>query len=129
MFRAYQPPAEHEDWTDSLINKGLPIVGGVIGGVAGGLAGGAPGAIAGAAGGLGLGQSLAGTLTGRGATGEAKVEQGLATGLKAYELYGKTVKPYTDLQTQEARPGGPAQEYESPYAKQYLGSTKRVAHL
>lgn len=52
-----------EDWSDKLVNKGLPILGSVAGGVVGGYMGGPAGAVGGAQAGQQLGSALGGLIS------------------------------------------------------------------
>lgn len=90
MFRRVPEKIERTDWTDTLVNKGLPIAGGIAGGIIGGMSGGAPGAMAGAQAGLGAGQTLSG-LFGQDEYSKARMMQGVETGLKGYQQYQKAI--------------------------------------
>jgi hypothetical protein len=52
-----------EDWSDKLVNKGLPIAGAVAGGIIGGKMGGPTGAVSGAQAGQQLGSALGGLIS------------------------------------------------------------------
>lgn len=82
MFRKAQEAREkQESWTDKLVNKGIPLAGGIAGGIIGAKAGGPQGAMAGVQAGMGAGQTLSG-LIGGDEYSKARMTQGVATGLK-----------------------------------------------
>lgn len=82
MFRkAPEAREKRESWTDKLINKGIPIAGGIAGGIIGAKGGGAQGALAGAQAGYGAGEAVAGLIQDD-EYSKARMTQGVATGLK-----------------------------------------------
>lgn len=98
MFKAYQEPP-HSDWTDNLLQKGIPLVGTVGGAIAGGLIGGPAGIGPGMQMGSGIGNAIGGMVTEK-PTGEAQMATGLKGGLKGWEEW-RQLPPEKKLDTDD----------------------------
>lgn len=85
MFKAYQePPKPSYDWTDMLVEKGIPLLGAGAGAIAGGLLAGPAGIAPGMAIGSGLGNTISG-LASEKPTSEAKMGIGMKGAMKGYQ--------------------------------------------
>lgn len=96
MFKAYKEPP-HSDWTDNLIQKGIPLIGTVGGAIIGGAAGGPGGIGPGMQIGSGIGNAVAGMVSEK-PTGEAQMATGIKSGLKGWEEY-RQLPPENKLDT------------------------------
>lgn len=101
MFKAYQePPKPSYDWTDMLVEKGLPILGGAAGAVIGGLSPAGPAGIApGMSLGTGLGTTLSGLISNK-PTAEAKMAKGIEGAQKGWKDW-RELPPEKKLDTDE----------------------------
>jgi len=85
MFKAYkEPPKPAYDWTDMLVEKGIPLLGTAGGAIAGGLIAGPAGIAPGMAIGAGLGNTISG-LASEKPTSEAKMGLGMKGAMKGYQ--------------------------------------------
>lgn len=83
MFKAYQePPKPAYDWTDMLVEKGIPLLGTAAGAALGSMVPG--GTMPGMAIGSGLGQMVSGLISEK-PTSEAKMGVGLRGAMKGYK--------------------------------------------
>lgn len=83
MFKAYkEPPKPAYDWTDMLVEKGIPLLGTVGGAVAGSFVPG--GTMPGMAIGSGLGNLVSGLISEK-PTSEAKMGLGMKGAMKGYQ--------------------------------------------
>jgi len=100
MFKAYkEPPKPAYDWTDMLVEKGIPLLGAAGGAVAGGLIGGPPGIAAGMSLGSGLGNMVSGAISEK-PTAEAKMARGMAGAQQGYKDW-RELPPEKKLDTNE----------------------------
>jgi hypothetical protein len=101
MFKAYkEPPKPTYDWTDMLVEKGIPLLGIAGGAIAGGLIGGPPGVAAGASLGGGLGNMVSGAISEK-PTAEAKMARGMAGAQQGYKDW-RELPPEKKLDTNES---------------------------
>lgn len=99
MFKSYkEPPKPSHDWTDTLIEKGIPLAGAALGGVAGSFVPG--GTMPGIAMGTGLGNLVSGLISEK-PNSEAKMIKGLEGGMKGYQDWQK-LPPAKKLDVNEA---------------------------
>lgn len=98
MFKAYKE-SPHSDWTDNLIQKGIPLVGTVGGAILGGAIGGPGGIGPGMQMGSGIGNAIGGMVSEK-PTGEAQMATGLKSGLKGWEEW-RQLPPEKKLDTNE----------------------------
>lgn len=85
MFKAYkEPPKPAYDWTDMLVEKGIPLAGSVIGGLAGSAIAPGAGTGAGMAIGSGIGNMISGLISEK-PTSEAKMGVGMKGAMKGYQ--------------------------------------------
>jgi hypothetical protein len=101
MFKAYKEPRKPAyDWTDMLVEKGIPLLGTAGGAIAGGLIAGPAGIAPGMAIGSGLGNTISG-LASEKPTSEAKMAKGIQGGMKGYEDW-RQLSPEKKLDTNES---------------------------
>jgi hypothetical protein len=100
MFKSYEePPKPAYDWTDMLVERGIPLLGTAGGAIAGGLIAGPPGVAAGASLGAGLGNMVSGAISEK-PTAEAKMARGLAGAQQGYKDW-RELPPEKKLDTDE----------------------------
>ena len=136
MFKSYQPPAQQEDWTDSLLNKAVPLAAGIGAGLAaiptGGMSLAAiPAVLAAGTTGFGAGQALTGALNSKPGSG-ARMQQGIGTAMQGASVlnqidpetgafktkeYGTPQVKTDDLE--KAKEKAKQASYSSPYAPNF----------
>jgi hypothetical protein len=101
MFKAYkEPPKPAYDWTDMLVEKGIPLAGTALGGIVGGIVAPGAGVAPGMAIGSGLGNMVSGLISEK-PTSEAKMAKGIQGGMKGYEDW-RQLPPEKKLDTNES---------------------------
>lgn len=100
MFKAYkEPPKPAYDWTDMLVEKGIPLLGAGAGAVAGGLIGGPAGIAAGMSLGSGLGNMVSGAISEK-PTSEARMAYGMKGAQQGWKDW-QELPPKKELDTND----------------------------
>jgi hypothetical protein len=100
MFKAYkEPPKPAYDWTDMLVEKGIPLLGAGAGAVIGGLVAPGVGIAPGMAIGSGLGNMVSGLVSEK-PTSEAKMGVGMKGAMKGYQDW-EQIPPEKKLDTND----------------------------
>lgn len=128
MFKAYkEPPKPAYDWTDMLVEKGIPLLGTAGGAIAGGLIAGPAGIAPGMAIGSGLGNTISG-LASEKPTSEAKMAKGIQGSMKGYQDW-QQLPPEKKLDTDDKGkiPGQPQSAAPKTQSISELANTSPAA--